>query len=379
MKKGLVSAVIVTITTLALFVFLEGAASVAGALRAFATFRDPFMATEKSHTEYDPLLGWINRPSLYLADLYGKGRWLRTNAQRLRATHDYTAEAPSGKTRVICSGDSFTLGHDVANDEAWCSLLESRDPRLETVNMGQAAYGVDQAYLWYRRDGAKLAHQVQILAFITSDFDRMRYDRFGDFPKPYLRVAHDSLEVMNTPVPPRVSRSTFALRLAEAGSRLRIVGALARLTRRAGARRDTLAGAKLDQRQLQDVVTHMFAELKRLNEERGSTLVLVYLPKSLDSSNRSADPWRAFVKREADRLGIPFIDLVDDYRKMPAYEGEAMFTNPFHPSHYTPQGNAWAASLIHDRLVTLPAVRAAIEARTLHSRTADAGTGGTHG
>ena len=29
--------------------------------------------------------------------------------------------------------------------------------------MGQGGYGIDQAYLWYKRDGTKLDHDVQIL------------------------------------------------------------------------------------------------------------------------------------------------------------------------------------------------------------------------
>ena len=43
----------------------------------------------------------------------------------------------------------------VGNDDVWCKLLESIDNRIETVNLGQGGYGVDQAYLWYKRNSFK--------------------------------------------------------------------------------------------------------------------------------------------------------------------------------------------------------------------------------
>ena len=66
------------------------------------------------------------------------------------------------------------------------SYSQSLDPRLETLNMGQGGYGVDQAYLWYKRDAAKFEHQVHLLAFITDDFVRMQSDRFRGYGKPVI-------------------------------------------------------------------------------------------------------------------------------------------------------------------------------------------------
>ena len=363
MRQGLKSVALMIVATVVLFVLVEGTASTAFAAHAFVRYRDLFMATEQSHTQYDSLLGWASRPNLYLPDLYGKGVYLRTNAQGLRADHEYAAAVPPGRTRVICSGDSFTLGHDVSNDDAWCAKLERMDPRLETVNMGQAAYGVDQAYLWYARDGGRLAHDVQLFAFITSDFDRLRSDNFGGIPKPYLRVEHGALRVENTPVPAWVKPSEMRGRIRAAVRSLRSIALLRSLVSHGDTGSAREAPMRLSVDEARVVAARVFDALARLNAERGSTLVLVYLPKALDSSNRSADPWREFVHAQAARLGVPLIDLVEDYRKIPAFEGEAMFTNPFHPSHYDPRGNAWAATLIHDRLVGLSAVKAKLAAR----------------
>ncbi len=358
MRNALRSTAVAVAVTLLLFVLLEGASSVALAVRQ-AVRRPPstVMAAERQHTEYDTLLGWVHRPKVSLPDLYGPGLALHTNAQRLRARREYPVEVPAGKVRIVCSGDSFTLGHSVADDQAWCALLEREDPRLETVNMGQAAYGVDQAYLWYARDGGRLRHDVQLFAFISSDFERMQYDNFLGYPKPYLRVVGDSLRVENVPVPTEREDRAGRRRLAWAIRSLRTVTILRGLVGEEERERAEEPPGVLGREETERVVAKLLESLKRLNEERRSVLVLVFLPHPLDSSNRTADPWRALVAREAARLGIPYVDLVAEYRKIPALEGEEMFIRPFQPSHFNASGNAWVARLLHERVMALPQVR----------------------
>jgi hypothetical protein len=69
--------------------------------------------------------------------------------------------------------------------------------------MGQIGYGVDQAFLWYRRNGPAVSHDVQVLAFVSADFDRMRYRSFMSYGKPVLAVEFETLVVRNVPVPYR--------------------------------------------------------------------------------------------------------------------------------------------------------------------------------
>ncbi|MGH2570030.1 MAG: hypothetical protein ACRDGR_02310 [bacterium] len=104
--------------------------------------------TERKHTTYDDELGWVNVPSTTVKDLYGPGRSLTINAQAFRGKREYEKTPPPGVTRLLCSGDSFTLGWGVDDDDTWCARLERENPELEVVNMGQGGYGIDQAYLW---------------------------------------------------------------------------------------------------------------------------------------------------------------------------------------------------------------------------------------
>lgn len=57
--------------------------------------------------------------------------------------------------------------------------------------MGRAGYGIDQAYLWYPRDGMRLEHDALIFAFISEDFRRAALPSCKGYPKRRLRVQND--------------------------------------------------------------------------------------------------------------------------------------------------------------------------------------------
>jgi hypothetical protein len=186
-----------------LLVALEGAASIA---RAWKDAGAAPVVLALLHSRHDPDLGWSHRPSVHVADLYGPGRSLTTNARGLRASEEYARAVPAGRYRVLCVGDSFTLGYGVDDAGTYEAELERQEPRLQAVNMGQGGYGVDQAYLWYARDGGKLDHDLVVFAFIATDFDRMLTARFGGrLEKPLLRVADGKLVADNVPVPKSAS------------------------------------------------------------------------------------------------------------------------------------------------------------------------------
>lgn len=181
---------------------LEGLASLLLAGRDFAGWRDRPMA-EARHSRYDEELGWVSRPNVAAPDMYGADRALHTNSRGFRGRAETGDDPPSGRRRAICSGNSFTLGYGVGDEETWCALLGKALPDFETVNMGQGGYGFDQAYLWYRREGLQLRHDVHIFAYITDDLRRMRQRRFDGYGKPVLKLRGDSLVVTNVPAPAR--------------------------------------------------------------------------------------------------------------------------------------------------------------------------------
>src|SRR5271165_3353648 len=213
--------------TLVLLLVLEGIASV------YYVFREAFVSppvAESLYTEYDRDLGWVNLPNVYLPNMYGRGKYLKTNSQRFRNNEDFSLQVPQGKTRIICSGDSFTLGYGVDNDHTWPQLLATRTPNIETVNMGQGGYGADQAYLWYKRDAAELDHNILILALIAPDLYRMQHSSFNEYGKPVLTLQNDHLVTTNVPVPRSLAvRSPRLLRVQNALFNLNITRFLRRM------------------------------------------------------------------------------------------------------------------------------------------------------
>ena len=331
-----------------LVVLVEGAASVSIVTHRILTNRG---VAEQYHSRHDETLGWVALPNVDLRDHYGPGAHLRTNSQAFRSDRDFARAVPAGKTRIICVGDSFTLGFGVSNDQAWCHRLGAIDPRFETVNMGQGGYGVDQAYLWYLRDGAALDHQVLLFGFITDDFDRMQVERFLRYAKPVLDLRGDSIVITNHPVR-KTSRFTRwrAANGHAIGNLLviqlgyRIAGRLSRSTP-VQIRTDSATAREARARR---VSAKIFEHLARVTRDKGGRLVLVYLAGPGDyRGSASTTAWQRFVHDEAARQAIPVIDFVEIFRRVPPAEINAMFAPN---SHYSVQGNEFVAKTLLEEL-----------------------------
>jgi hypothetical protein len=346
------------------FLVLEGGSSLALLVLDAAGGGERPLA-RLQHTRYDPELGWSHVPAIRIDDLYGPGVWLATNRQGFRAVREYAPEVPAGRLRVVCSGDSFTLGYGVANDQTWCARLEALDTRLESVNMGQAGYGIDQAFLWYRRDGAPLAHQVHVFAFILDDFRRMQATSFLGYGKPVLAVRDGALTVENTPVPPRRFYAGLGERLASAAAGLRASELVRRISGRGDRARDPArAAAPAQDPATFELVRRVLDELDAVNRAKGSELVLLALPTAPDYRGTDSDGWRAFAAREAAARGIAYLDLVEALRRLPRAAVAPLFIKPgalpyrAAVGHLTPAGNDWVARQVYDYLLAAPALAA---------------------
>ena len=352
-----------------LMVIAEGLASYILLIRDFIK---TLPTAEQRHTRYDRDLGWVNRASLYIRDMYGRGVYLRTNVQGFRNDHDIATAVPSGRARLICSGDSYTLGYGVDNAHTWCEELSLLEPRLETVNMGQGGYGVDQAYLWYKRDAAKIDHQVQILAFITNDFYRMQSDSFSGYPKPVADIENGALVFKNVPVPRLVYYFPWNPQNASLVKQLRIVEFLNRglekLTDAATADTTQLTKKQANDKS-QEVLRKLIEDLKHINEQRSSRLVLVYLPTDCELRDNGPPEWAEFLEEESRSLGITFINLFTEFRSLSENDmvklfiprGQLVYRGA--EGHFNEAGNEFVAKAIYYKLMHDPAIFSAFSAR----------------
>lgn len=348
---------------LVLLLLIEGAASVFYAVRGTVATQP---LAERLHTEYDSELGWVNLPNVDLPSMYGPGRGLRTNAQRFRGAADVAERVPPGKRRIICSGDSFTLGYGVDDESTWPACLAKLADHIETVNMGQGGYGLDQAYLWYKRDGARLEHDLQIFAVITNDFQRMQMLSFSGYAKPVLVLEDGKLVTRNVPVPKGASSPAVA-RLQSALAGLDATRLLRRVLRRDAPELSSSTQEQRNQETMQ-IVGAMLDDLAETHRAKGSRLVVVYLPTRQDYVGNSADPWRRYLEEHAARTGLVYLDLFDDMRRLVPEEKDKLFIAegavdfPGAAGHYTAAGNAFVADLIYDALMARPDIEPKLRA-----------------
>lgn len=315
---------------------------------------------EREHTKYDPDLGWSNIPGVDIQDMYGPGVSLKTNNQGFRSDHDFDESVPKGKIRIICSGDSFTFGYGVDNEHTWCQQMISLDPRIETVNMAQGGYGVDQAYLWYKRDGAILRHDIQILAFITDDFFRMQRSNFLGYSKPVIKMENGSLVVRNTPVPRTSYIFSFFTSQLENINRLRTVELANKMIRKFYMSADRLSQKEVRKRnqETRDILLTLFESLKDINKQRHSNLVLVYLPTKYELKSSSPEEWVKFLKYAAQKHDITFIDLMSKFQSMRHEDSVKLFIPsgklkyPGAAGHLNEMGNEMVARMIYEEIQT---------------------------
>lgn len=340
----------VSFATATLFVLLEGIAStgITGVKLVGRVWR------EKIYTQYDPELGWIVLPNLYIEDMYGDGIFLRTNAQHFRHANEVEKNTPKGKVRIVCSGDSFTFGYGVDNDHTWCSLLAAKNERLEAINIGQNGYGIGQSFLFYNRIQEELDHQVHVFTFITDDFRRAATDRFLGYPKPMLALRDGNLIVENTPVPKRLFYSPHLIVAAETLNELRLVDLTRRLVGSTGRSASAPKQYEIDVAQTRKIVIKVFQELQQISETNRSQIVLVYLPAG-EWDYRSQDPvtesWRKFLESEARKHEWLFLDLVTDFSQL----DENSIGN-LYDGHYSVSGNKYVAERLYERLMSVPKI-----------------------
>lgn len=324
---------------------IEGTASIFVAVRAA---RHMLYMQEESHSQYDTDLGWSHRPNLRIDDLYGGKTRFTINSQGLRAGEDFDRTIPPGKYRIVTLGDSFTMGYGVGDDATYPSQMQALCPALQTVNMGQGGYGVDQGYLWYKRDGVKLEANAVLFAIVAVDFYRMASDNFIGYPKPVLRVRNNALAVENVPVPSAWNIRTPVRRTLAFFESLAFVKIGRWLIGRAGTPAkeewygpvsdDVFAAARL-----------AFDDLAALLKSRGQHLIVAYLPMDVLLA-REPTPEAVWLEEYARRSGVPFINLVADFNRFTPLQRAQLF-RPDH--HYTVQGNHMVADALLRELAEL--------------------------
>lgn len=339
------------------FALLEGVASLAFFVwSARMGYWRPL--PERSHTVWDPELGWASQKGSVARDVFGPGLDVSTNARGFRNTSEFEVAIPAGKTRVVALGDSFTLGYGVADSDSWPASLERLCPRLEVPNMGQSGYGIDQSYLWYLRDGRVIDQDVLVLAFIDDDLLRVRHEDMLGYGKPVLRLVDSQLVASHVPVPrapylwPALTQNLALL------ERLRLVELPRALIAHFAPR--PARGETMSEAEAQQVDEAIFRALARAAAERGARFLLVHLPHLAQGRPEQIAELPPLGVAALERVradGLVFVDLREEFARVPDPERRELFdarTRENGPgAHYSARGNRFVAEAIAARLALL--------------------------
>lgn len=179
-------------------------------VKTLASKSQEFFGKKRPYNQYDPELGWSVRPNSQSENgLYA------SNAEGVRVAkvgQKMTQEASPGIFRIAILGDSFTHGDDVPFEVSWGAILENylnhNGINAEVLNLGGQGYGIDQAFLRWKKTGKPLKPHLVLFGFQHSNIKRNMniirtfYSPDSDiiFSKPrFLLAPENNLSLLNTP------------------------------------------------------------------------------------------------------------------------------------------------------------------------------------
>lgn len=292
---------------------------------------------------HDPVLGHRLLANLPPRPYLG-GR-LSTNALGARGRVDHPYARQPGRTRIVAVGDSFTMGQEVDDEQAWAALLEARDPTREVVNLGTSAYGIDQALLMLRREGMRYHPDVVVLGYVSDDLHR-NLSNFTCGPKPRFALRGDALALEDVPVPTPESLVAGVRRKPLTWLLLRYLARSA-WSPTTPPEAEAAAMSRLGRR--------LVLELARTAREGGARPVIVRMPSRGDLDNAYTDD--AFFELVCAQPGVECVDPRPAMLEEIGRDGRPAQAVIFRAQHYNPLGNRIVADVLDAWLRTHPTAR----------------------
>ncbi len=102
------------------------------------------------------------------------GEWeFRINNQGFRSDVEYAYKKPADTIRILILGDSYTLGHEVNQDETYSVVLEKKLKEKgissEVINAGVSGFSNAEELVFYEQEGIKFSPDILIVGFYNND------------------------------------------------------------------------------------------------------------------------------------------------------------------------------------------------------------------
>lgn len=318
------------VCVIVLLTFLEGASSILLFARG-AVRRAP-----ATTVKFDSEIGWVGIPDLHVESFYGNGTYFKTNSLGLVADREYGEAIPAGSRRVLCSGNSFPAGEGVGNGKNWCHRLESKGA-IEAINLAQAGYSLDQAFLTYQRYHQRFKHSAHVVSFTGIDFEFLLQDNYLGKKKPVLSWKDGHLVQTNSPLRQISADEGSRYLLASSLNELRISYILAKFFKKPSS---GASAEPVDVLKSLPLAIQIFKEEKALALKDQAQIFFVYQPTYQDLYMGKYKELRSQLKRVSKNEKLPYYDLTDDLSDFSVREMVEGGNG-----HYQPQ--------VHDRIAEL--------------------------
>jgi len=163
---------------------------------------EPIWAVRAQLRDFDPVLGWANRPGSSGAHVTKEFSYhARVNSHGLRGP-EIDVRKPAGTRRIALLGDSFAWGRGVEESDTFAALIERGIDRSQVLNFGVVGYAPVQTMLLTDKV-LSFDPDVVVLAFcLGNDFaDNVFWRRYGYY-KPYAKLDETgALVVEGYPIP----------------------------------------------------------------------------------------------------------------------------------------------------------------------------------
>lgn len=333
---------------------------------------DAFLARRAGERmDMDPVLGWV----VASADP-------DANEAGMRDDREYDRVPTPGILRISAFGDSFTYGSDVPLGESWAKRIPALASRVEVLNYGVPAYGLDQAYLRYLKLGADYQPDVVFIGYMTENLARnvnvyrpfyAEVYRDAIYTKPRFRVESGALVLVPNPLATldeyRRLRAHEAEVLSEIGRQdyhfigrypagaldfsrsVRLLKLAAAELRRARQVPIFTPDGRYDPRsEAYEVTLRIFDDFYRKVVERGALPIIVVFPDTNDQQrSRERKPRRHAPLVEYFRSrGYRFIDALDAIESV--QDRYSISDLSVRWGHYSKLGNEIIAKFMLQRL-----------------------------
>lgn len=357
--SGYKTALVISGVVVVLLLILEGTAAVTWTVIDYFSLQKSVPKAERLleefHTQHDPELGWSHIPGKRIDNFYGPGRSITINNEGFRGPEDYLGDSPPDRFRVILLGDSFTMGYGVDDSSTYPALLQTFNPAVQAVNMGQGGYSIGQCYLWYRRQGSDLRPDALVLAIILNDIWRLGETRVANgAATPAFVLRKGKLLIKGQPVPKKIPTGSPILTMQDRVQFLILHSSLMRSVAFATGRLTTVQTETRRKSNFR-VALAILDALHDLAAMQDVPFVLVLLPELYELTDTGESRFYHEVSASLDQFshsrGILYLDLLDAFSLESSGNPERLFLSE-RWRHYSEEGNSVVARTLDSFLRT---------------------------